>query len=101
MEIKLLCREISLTKVDKNSEHLKTALTGSSYACTGEIYFDGDDPFPVLMHEIAHIWLYRCGYVVNSYSEEQMCSITGKMTDQLMLENGDDIIVKLKEFANG
>jgi len=101
LRIKLLSREITLIKVDENSKHLDTASTGKAKVYKNEIYFDGSDPFPVLLHEIAHMFLFNSGNDRRKdYTEEQICDMIGKIIEQLLLENGDDIIKQLKEFAN-
>ena len=101
MKIKLLSREIALLKVDKNSKQLNTKDIGRVLLYDNEIYFDGSDPFSVLLHEIMHMYLSHTGNDRRSnYVEEDLCDVFGKAIEQLLLENGDNIIKQLKEFAN-
>ena len=101
MKIKLLCQEIELIKVDENASVLKTQYAGLSKLYENKIYYDGEDSFPTLIHEITHFFLFLTGNGNREdYTEEQICRLISRTIYQLLLENGDDIIKKLKEFAN-
>ena len=101
MKIKLLCQEIELVKIDTSAEILEPKYDGLARFSESKIYFDSDNKFPVLMHEIMHFFLFlTANGNREDYTEEQMCCIVGRMISQLLLENGDKIIQQLKEFAN-
>ena len=102
MVIKLFCQEIELIKIDKSATVLRPEYDGLARFSESKIYFDSDNKFPVLMHEITHFFLFlSANGSREDYTEEQICCIFGRMLYQLLLENGDDIIEKLKEYANG
>lgn len=101
MRIKLLCQEIELIKVDENATRLRPEYDGLAKISENKIYFNGNHRFSVLIHEIVHFFLFLTGNEQRmNYTEEQIGCIIGKMIHQLLLENGDDIIKQLKEFAN-
>jgi len=100
MKIKLFARDIEPIKVDDNSRQLDTSLVGVCKNYENKIYFDNSHPFVTLLHEIKHTHIFAAGYSqLNSYTREGVCDTFAACIDQLMLENGNDIFIKLKDFA--
>jgi len=100
MKINLFSQEIELVKVEDNANKLNTSACG--YACflENKAYFDGYDPFWTCLHEIMHFYINRVGLnQVGNYNEEVLCDISSRFITQLMLENGEDILQKIKQFA--
>ena len=100
MKIKLISREIELFKVGENASKLDARLTGTVIYKENRIYFDGENPFHTCLHEIYHFYIKRIGFnQLEEFSREVICDMFGTCIEQLMLENGNDIFIKLKQFA--
>ena len=79
---------------------LRTALVGCASYDTKQIYFSDFDSFYTVLHEICHMYLYLVGIdELKEIEKELACDIFGRTIYQLMFENGDNILAKLKEFA--
>ena len=100
MKIKLMCRDINLIKVDNNSSKLMTRNTGTAIYSENAIYFDGESPFETCLHEIFHFYLERIGInQMETIDKEVMCDLFSNCINQLMIENGKDIFIMLRAFA--
>jgi len=102
MTIKLLSRIIKINRIEDDISQLEPRLCGISLTIKQEIYIDGSRPFTTLLHEIGHQYMTLTGRIENcQFNVEEFCDTYGFLIEQLMIENGDDIIKKLKIFAEG
>ena len=100
MNIKLLAQKIEIVKVNEDAQLLNPNNAGVSLNVESKIAIDGKDSFPTLIHEITHQFMYKTGQRFrNAFTIEDVSESFGFLTKQLMLENGNDIFQKLKEFA--
>jgi len=102
MEINLFSREIELIKVSDNSLQFAPDYTGRAVLQDNKAYFiNSTDGFLICLHEIFHYYIYRAGFDnLTSFSKENICDMFATCIDQLMLENGEDIIERIKQFVD-
>lgn len=108
MKIKILSQEVEIVKITDeswkglflNEDDCHENWGVSHYGQNRIVIKDTVQNFRVLMHEIKHFWDDFIGnHQIDSSTREQICDSFGAFTNDLMLENGDDIFKKLKEFA--
>jgi len=101
MIIYLLGKEIGLVKVEDNAEKLDTNAAGLAAYDENKAYFNGNDSYQTCLHEIFHFYIYRIGLrQQQSYTKEIACDLFAACISQLMAENGNDILERIKSFAN-
>ena len=99
MKIKLLSRDVELVYYEETPIHDKE-LIGYCDGFNFKLYFQKADAFATILHECMEFYLVHCGARYGApYSKESLCDIPSKLIEQLMIENGDDIIKELKEYA--
>ena len=101
MNIKLLGRTVKITKISEVADKLTLRNRGVSLSYSKEIYFlDNMVSFNSLLHEIKHLYSSTVGVgQLEMFDHEVDCDMFAAAIEQLMLENGNDIFIKLKEFA--
>jgi hypothetical protein len=100
MIIRLFARDLELVKVDRNSEKLKTECIGRSVFAENKAYIDGNEGFNTALHEIFHFYIHRSGFEqTENVTKEMACDMFATCFEQLIFENGDGILLKIKEFA--
>jgi hypothetical protein len=102
-EIVYMGKKIRLQKVDTNSiSRLKPKYSGVQNPYNDSIIFQGNNflSFENILHEITELHLSTTGvYEITEFNKEVLCTINGKVIEQLILENGVDIIKELWEFS--
>jgi hypothetical protein len=102
MKIYLLSREIKIIKVDDNSSKLETQNTGIAIYAENTIYYDNQEPFQTILHEIFHFYIKRVGLnQMKQINIEVICDLFSSFIFQLICENGEDIMGKIKKFSEG
>jgi len=102
MKIKLIGEEIEIVKIedDEYKELDGDKNIGVSVYAKNKIVINNQQSFEVLIHEMVHCWLYRIGISsIKLFSKESICDIIGSMINNLVRENGVDIIKRLERYA--
>ena len=91
-----MCREIEIIKINNT---LNDSADANSLLKQNEIQIQSDAPFFVVLHEICHFWIFLTARSeLAEFNEEVVCDMYGMITEQLIIENGSDIIKQLWKF---
>jgi hypothetical protein len=98
MELSLMARTVTI-HIAKYASQLSAKYAGTTYCVSRNIYINDNVSLQMLLHELCHLFIYYGGGDSTiDYNQETVCNIAGLCVEQLMLENGDDIFKKLKDF---
>jgi hypothetical protein len=96
LRIKLLSREITIQIIDENIKHLNPQLTGHLNYLPPEIYVENKNVFITVLHELIHFYLNYSGHIfAREFSIETICEIFPYFLQQLIIENGIEVIEKI------
>lgn len=103
VKVKYMGREILLESVPMEKiSSLNPRYDGTQNPFTNIITIESDSKysFANLMHEFTELHIALSGVeYVKSFDKEVMCDIVGRVINQLIFENGVDVIAKLWEFS--
>ncbi len=100
MTVKIFSNDIELIKIDEDSSKLEPANDGLADYQNNKVYFNGYDSYNVCIHELLHFYLYFVGLgQMENFEVEIMCDICAKFISNLILDNGDDILYRIKTFV--
>ena len=100
MKLKLLAYDVEIINVSSDANRLNNEFDGIIYPNERKIYITEDAHFSTYIHELVHFWVEYTGmHYIQQFNLESNCEITAKMIEQLILENGSDIIERIYNFA--
>ena len=100
MKIKFFGQEITINYHDSlglSSRQAQVMYTNNTMTFY-DVYIDFNQ---CLFHELAHFYLYFCGYISQpqlNMGEEVFCDKVGMIVSALINENGSNIISEIQEF---
>ncbi len=96
LTLKLLSREIKIIVLKESISNLEPRLTGKINYLPPEIFVENKNVFITVMHELIHFYLNFSGQAFTSeFQVETVCEIFPYFLQQLIIENGQDILIKI------